>query len=179
MKKLVLVLVMVFVTFFSQAQKVGTFKQVGDKDVRGRLDVYITAGGVEFRVGDTLEIGQPTNDSEFSLVWSTTQLWTAALAGEKVIPLTIYSTGTIGVIKKIQASQRRCYITTYGEGESVAYSMMNFEEAFNSGEVLLPGYMTSDGALAELKKEKSKLDLELITQEQYNIRKAELVAFIR
>jgi len=159
--------------------KTGTFEQVGNKEVKGKLDKYITRSGVEFEVGDTLEIGYPFRNDGFDLVWSTTQLVAAGLNGSQPIPLTSASTGSIGVIKKIYAYQRKCQITTYGKGESVAYSIMNFEEAFNTGEVILPGYMTSDAALAELKKEKSKLDLELITQNDYDKRKQELVKFIK
>ncbi len=39
--------------------------------------------------------------------------------------------------------------------------------------------MTSDEALAELKKTKDKLDLGLITQEEYDKKKAELTPFIK
>jgi hypothetical protein len=39
--------------------------------------------------------------------------------------------------------------------------------------------MTSDDALAELKKAKDKLDLGLITQEKYDEIKAELVKYIK
>lgn len=39
--------------------------------------------------------------------------------------------------------------------------------------------MTSDEALAELKKTKDKLDLGIITQEQYDTKKSELLKYIK
>jgi hypothetical protein len=39
--------------------------------------------------------------------------------------------------------------------------------------------MTSDDALKELKKAKDKLDLGLITKEEYEVRKLELIKFIK
>jgi hypothetical protein len=39
--------------------------------------------------------------------------------------------------------------------------------------------MTSDEALSELKKAKDKLDLGIITQEEYDLKKAELTPFIK
>lgn len=39
--------------------------------------------------------------------------------------------------------------------------------------------MSSDDALKELKKEKDKLDLGLITEEEFNKRKEELIKYIK
>jgi hypothetical protein len=48
----------------------------------------------------------------------------------------------------------------------------------STGEIKGTG-LTSDDALAELKKAKDKLDLGLITQEQYDLKKSELTPFIK
>ena len=60
------------------------------------------------------------------------------------------------------------------------YSIKTFdvETAFIQGELKRNG-VTSDEALEELKKWKSKLDLELITQEEYDAKKKELSAYIK
>lgn len=39
--------------------------------------------------------------------------------------------------------------------------------------------MTSDAAMEQLKKEKEKLEMDLITEEEYNKRKEELMKFIK
>ena len=56
--------------------------------------------------------------------------------------------------------------------------LIQFENALQSGEI--KGYgMSSDDALKELKKEKDKLDLGLITEEESNKRKEELMKYIK
>jgi hypothetical protein len=54
----------------------------------------------------------------------------------------------------------------------------NIEDAITVGEVKSFG-MSSDEALAALKKAKDKLDLGLISQEEYDKIKAELTPFIK
>jgi hypothetical protein len=55
---------------------------------------------------------------------------------------------------------------------------ITFENAVETGELKSFG-KTSDEALAELKKAKDKLDLGLITQEDYDKIKADLVKYIK
>ena len=43
----------------------------------------------------------------------------------------------------------------------------------------MKGHMTSEQALEELSRWKKKLDLELITQEEYDKKKAELIKYIK
>jgi hypothetical protein len=52
------------------------------------------------------------------------------------------------------------------------------EEAMASGEVKTKG-MTSDEAMSQLKKGKDKLDLGIITQEEFDKMKEELVKYIK
>ena len=52
------------------------------------------------------------------------------------------------------------------------------EDGFSSGELVSSG-MTSDQALQELKRAKDKLDLELITQLEYDKIKAKLIKYIK
>ena len=54
----------------------------------------------------------------------------------------------------------------------------NFEEAIAVGEVQTKP-SSSDAALQELKKWKEKLDLQIITQEEYDKKKEELMKFIQ
>ena len=55
---------------------------------------------------------------------------------------------------------------------------VDFENAILNGEIKSFG-MTSDEALAELKKAKDKMDLGLISKEEYETKKSELVKFIK
>lgn len=57
-------------------------------------------------------------------------------------------------------------------------AITNFESAIAQGEVMTSGY-SPDEALQELKRWKDKLDLEIITQEEYDAKKAELMKFIK
>jgi len=55
---------------------------------------------------------------------------------------------------------------------------IQFENALSPDEVKGFG-MTSDEALAELKKAKDKLDLGIITQEEFNVLRSELAPLIK
>lgn len=156
-----------------------TFSEVRNKKVKGFITEYMTESGVIFKTGDTLKIGYPFRNDCFVHVWNTSTLIIAGIAGESPTPLTTTSSGQIGVIKKMRCRSRTLLVTTYGQGESKGLSIINFEEAFKTGEIILPNYLTSDEALSLLKKSKEKLDLELISQEEYNEIKTELIKFIK
>jgi hypothetical protein len=64
--------------------------------------------------------------------------------------------------------------------------MISFKKAFDQFILMIENLkstkddgLTNDEALAELKRFKEKLDLQLITQEEYNQKKAELIKYIR
>ena len=59
-----------------------------------------------------------------------------------------------------------------------SHNTIKFEIALSSGEVKGFG-LSSDDALAQLKKAKDKLDLGLITQEEFEKLKAELAKYIK
>ena len=83
------------------------------------------------------------------------------------------------VIKKMKAGNRLMYVyTTKPQGYVYPLVIVNFESAVLNGEVKSK-VMSSDEALEELKKWKSKLDLELITQEEFDAKKKELSGFIK
>ena len=97
-------------------------------------------------------------------------------------PLPAAQSGTETEIKKIfiSGNKRTGYsvsMRTKGVIGLLNYTI-HFENAMSTGEIKGTG-MTSDEALAELKKAKDKLDLGLITQEEYEKKKAELTPFIK
>ena len=55
---------------------------------------------------------------------------------------------------------------------------IRYEQAVAVGEVIT-NVMSSDDALAELKKQKDKLDLEIISQAEYDSIKAVLIKYIK
>jgi hypothetical protein len=83
-------------------------------------------------------------------------------------------------IKKIRISGSKkmgytLYVTCKAPGQPIT---INLEKAIEVGEVVTSGY-TSDKALKELKTAKDKLDLGLITQEEFDRIREELAPYIK
>ena len=99
-----------------------------------------------------------------------------------ITPLLAAASGTETEIKKIYVAgnKRTGYSVTMRTKGVTGLSnyTIQFENAISTGEIKGSG-MTSDEALTELKKAKDKLDLGLITQEEYDKIKAELTPFIK
>jgi hypothetical protein len=176
MKNLTVIFTVIFIglSLSVYSQKKATYQQVGSKEVKGKISEYTSQNGTVFKIGDTLEVGLPFRNNQFSYLIDKTM----ANMGETVYLTPVY-VGEMCVIKSMKTSMRNLYVATYGSGESKALYIINFEEAFTSGEIVVPGLMNSEQALEELKKAKEKLDLEIITQEEYDALKAKLVKHIK
>ena len=96
--------------------------------------------------------------------------------------------GGVATIKKIECrpvdpfnrKTSGCYIYLVLNRGGLACT--NFEEALATKEIITkadPSDVASDAALEELKKWKEKLDLQIITQEEYDAKKAELMKKIK
>jgi hypothetical protein len=165
---------------FSQNQL--THKEVSELQSRPLserdLDAYESKDGYIYKVGDKVKIGTPSAGRYYSYLFTGDGIITPIVAANSM------SAGHDAEIKKITISGTKrtgFYISLkmkgmigFGDG----YMVTNFETALSTGEIVGSG-MTSDEALAELKKAKDKLDLGLITQEEYDKIKAELVPFIK
>jgi hypothetical protein len=143
---------------------------------RGEYTSYIASDGAVYKVGDRIKIGLPSSNKTFAFITE----------GDGILlPITnlpaSYS-GTETEIKKIfvGGNKRAGYSVTFRTKGITGISnyTIQFENALSTGEVKGFG-MTSDDALAELKKAKDKLDLGLITQEDYDKLKAELSKYIK
>jgi len=143
---------------------------------RGEYTSYIASDGGVYKVGDRIKIGLPSSNKTFAFITE----------GDGILlPITnlpaSYS-GTETEIKKIfvGGNKRAGYSVTFRTKGITGISnyTIQFENALSTGEVKGFG-MTSDDALAELKKAKDKLDLGLITQEDYDKLKAELSKYIK
>ena len=143
---------------------------------KGEYTSYIGSDGAEYKIGDRLKIGVPSTNQTFSFI---TQGDGFLLP---ITNLTAASSGTETEIKRIilMGNKRSGYhvmFRTYGITGLANYSIQ-FENALATGEVKGFG-MTSDEALSELKKAKDKLELGLITQEEFEKAKAELSKYIK
>ncbi len=145
------------------------------KDTKGFHSSYLAKDSIIYKIGDNIKIGNP---SEFTfkniyifqiMGYLKMSLQDAAVLGEnvKIISISVLGNKKKGYRAYVVASSLR----------GVNFSI-DFEKALETGEII-SNIMTSDEALALLKKEKDKLDLEIITQQEYNIIKEKLVKYIK
>jgi len=175
MKKLFLTLGLSIITAIGFSQTVWTSEMVNDatKNVNGIVE-YTASDGSVWKVGERLTLGTASGMNMFTYVSmgdgiiSSVQQATANWGGQEAEIKKIRLTGT----------KRRGYtlwVTCKGPLQPIH---LNIEKAIEVGEVVTDGY-TSDQALEELKRAKDKLDLGLITQEEFNQIKAELSQYIK
>lgn len=143
---------------------------------RGEYTSYVGSDGGVYKIGDRIKIGVPSSNKTFAFITQGDGILTP------LEPLPAAQSGTETEIKKIfiSGNKRTGYsvsMRTKGVIGLLNYTIQ-FENAMSTGEIKVTG-MTSDEALAELKKAKDKLDLGLIKQEEYEKKKAELTPFIK
>ena len=180
MKKLILFAFAFVISVSSFAQKSISYDDLksfskGAMEIM-TFDSYLGSDGYSYKVGDTLKIGMPSSNKTFAFITEGSALQTPYQSN-------VSSAGTNTVIKKIyvNGNNRMGYrITIVGKGICgiCPQYYINMEEAMASGEVKTKG-MTSDEAMSQLKKGKDKLDLGIITQEEFDKMKEELVKYIK
>jgi hypothetical protein len=143
---------------------------------RGEFTSYISKDGSVYKIGDRIKIGRPSSNAMFvyitqgdGILMPITQL-TSNSSGQETEIKRIYVVGN----KRVGYS---VYFRTKGLSGLLNYSIA-FENAIETNEVKSFG-MSSDDALTELKKSKDKLDLGLISQADYDLKKADLVKYIK
>jgi len=175
MKILVLALILAFQVALAQAQSI-TYEQSKNLTKRGFYNEYISKDGWVYKVGDKITIGSASGANQFAYIFE---------GDGAFIPITNLKPASAGldvyIIKIWAAGTRKAgywiNLRTTGLIGMVRYSIM-VENALEAGE-LTPLGMTSDQALEELKRAKDKLDLGLITQEEFDTIKAELAPLIK
>lgn len=152
-----------------------------DLQSRGRFekkyDTYISKDGLVFKVGDRLKIGKPS---------SVNQTFTYIVESDFVTGdgghLSALYSGFETEIKRIRVAGNRNIgyrANFFARGVwGPSTFLIIIEPAIETGEIQT-GRMTPDEALAELKRAKDKLDLGLITLEEYEKIKAELARYIK
>jgi len=178
MKKSLLFLLFVIysMTLFPQELKFEDLKS--DKRPQGPFITYVSKNGTIYKVGDKIKIGVPSSNKTFAFItkgdgimMEPEQLDAKASNSETQIKNII-----IGGLKRTGFYAILRTKGTWG-ALPVSYTVQ-IENALEAGEIKHSGY-TSDEALSELKKNKDKLELGLITQEQYDSTKAVLIKFIK
>jgi hypothetical protein len=174
MKKILLIALTTFVFLNANAQEIN-FKDLATAE-RGEYTSYVGSDGGVYKIGDRIKIGVPSSNKTFAFITQGDGIFMP------IEPLQASSSGTETEIKRIfiignKRSGFSIAMRTKGVIGLLNYTIQ-FENALSTGEIKGTG-KTSDEALAELKKAKDKLDLGIITQEEYDKIKAELVPFIK
>jgi hypothetical protein len=174
MKKLFFICLLAFsINAYSQEIK---YSDLATTTQRGEFTSYIGSDGGVYKIGDKIKIGVPSSNKTFAYITE----------GDGIVlpitPLMAVSSGQETEIKKIfvvGGKRTGYYVAMRTKGfTGLSNYTIQFENALSTGEIKGSG-MTSDEALAELKKAKDKLDLGLISQEQYDQIKADLTKFIK
>lgn len=152
---------------FSQELKYSDMETVK----KGEYTSYTASDGVTYKVGDKIKLGFPSSytNSGFTFIRDSEGQLSANASGQEVEIVTIMVSGHDRIGYKVS-------FYTYAFGWISRYSV-SFENALVTKEVISQG-KTSEEALYELKDEKTKLDLEVISPEEYEKRKLELMRFI-
>lgn len=159
------------------AQEVVKFDDVQNGLVdKGQYTSYIAKDGSTYNVGDKIKFGTPSGvNGKFVTIQKFDIMLNVYVVGAEAI-------NTSAEIKKfrVTGTKRAGYkvqLQTKGMTGIDNY-FVYLEDAILVGEIKSFG-MTSDEALSELKKAKDKLDLGIISQEEYDLKKAELTPFIK
>ncbi|MCW2120727.1 hypothetical protein [Flavobacterium sp. 7A] len=151
------------------------FKDLSNSS-RGEFISYVSQDDATYKVGDRIKIGVPSSNKSFAFITEGDGFLLP------ITNLTASSSGQETEIKKIfvVGNKRAGYTVSFRTKGITGLSnySIQFENALSTGEVKGFG-KTSDEALTELKKEKDKLDLGLITQEEFDKSRAELGKFIK
>lgn len=176
LKNLYLLISLSIISFVSNGQEVKYDDLQKGLITKGQFESYVSKDGSIYKVGDKIQFGNPTGtNGKFVTIQKMDIAGTIYVVGAEAI-------NTSAEIKKIRVggTSRSGYKVSFQTKgmTGVDNYFLNIEDAITVGEVKSFG-MSSDEALTALKKAKDKLDLGLISQEEYDRIKAELTPFIK
>ena len=208
MKK-TLLLALCFALFLGSYAQTVTYQDIQQqksaKELTGRtggdeISAYVASNGITNRKGSSITYGYPTNGKYYLYFKDVTGSWVGTLsedgsnnastnaANQEVYERVANRAGGVATIKKIicqpvdpfnrKISGCKIYLVLNRGG----LACTNFEEALATSEIITkanPEDAASEAAMQELKKWKEKLDLQIITQEEYDAKKAELMKVIK
>ena len=135
----------------------------------GNYTIYHAKDGTTVKVGDVLHINQPAGDQYVYIAQNNIPAGTI-LANKDIV---------ISKIKIYGSKGHKPNVLIGFKGFGMATVYIDYENAILNGEVYNPnGNLNRSEALAILKEKKDLLDLELITQKEYDKFKAELSPII-
>lgn len=172
-----LVLLFLFMMSFTSMAQTLSYQNLATGKAKGTFESYTSKDGNVYKVGDTLLINSPSGvNGQFVNIEAMDILGRKLFVGAHVA-------NTTAVLKKIRVggSKRAGWKAAFQtQGFSSIDNYFFFiEDAVASGEIAMKGVISSDQAIAELKKAKEKFDLGLISEEEYNALKAEYAVFIK
>ena len=140
---------------------------------RGEYKSYTSKDGTVYKIGDTIKIGFPSSEKTFAFVTTGDGIWTP------VQRVQAGASGQRSEIKKIivDGTKRTGYVVYLKTKANIGQYTIQIDNAVATKEIV-SSVMTSDEALAQLKKAKDKLDLGLISQKEYDELKAQLTKYI-
>ena len=176
MKKLFGLFMLTSISMLAYGQEVNYNDIQNGTVTKGQFESYVAKDGSVYKVGDKIQFGSPSGtNGKFVIIQKMDIAGTVYIVGPEAI-------NTSAEIKKIRitGTSRAGYKANFQTKgmTGVDNYFLNIEDAIAVGEIKSFG-MTSDEALAALKKAKDKLDLGLITQEEYDKIKAELTPYIK
>lgn len=148
-----------------------------DKPYKGvEIIEYQAKDGSIYKLGDKITIGFPSTNKSFAFITRGDGLITdiyrvdAEASGQKTEIIKFGISGT-------RRSGFSIWLKTKSPSGIWNYNI-DLENAISKGEIKSYG-LTSNEALEELKRAKDKLDLNLITKEEYELKKSELSKLIK
>lgn len=139
-----------------------TYEEVKNKEVKGKLDTYISKQGESFSVGDTLTIGKPINGQY------------TALSGNN--NHANYIPGSKTIITKLYAFNRHIFV--YSKRGDFKIFEKSLQHVLDNGEIE-SSIMTREQAIAKLMEAKDLLSIDMMTQEEYDKLKEKLSPIIK
>ena len=169
-------LILISPSLFSQELVLKNSDLNEQKRPKGKFTAYESKDGSLYNIGDKITIGVPSSNKTFAFITE----------GDGIIlPITRLLASASGEqveIKRIDVGGSKrtgFYASLRCKGlTGLSNYSIQLENAISVDEVKSFG-MTSDEALAKLKKAKDMLDLELITQDEYDVIKADLIKYIK
>jgi hypothetical protein len=191
MKKIILYATILFVSCFEANAQVLKYEQVKAAQKRSELtkeDIteYISENGTSFKIGDVLKINKPSDGLIFSsMSFRMTKFEMLALDANdaknfnyNVNARTVAQTALKIKSFVIEGDKKKGFSIAANLDGSGHNIQVRIEYGIEIGEIG-EHTMTSEEAMVKLKSEKDKMELGLITAEEYNLRKAELIKFIK
>ena len=172
-----------FIAIFAMLAVVGMLAQTLEhnqlqylQNKQYEFNAYKATDNHTYTIGEEITIGEPSGKLGTYKYITTAMQIAAGGAG-----LTSHQVGKKTIIKNLKLTGMKksgFAVQVVANMAGIGLMYIDFENAIASGEIVGLG-MTSDKALEELKKAKDKLDLGIITQEEYDKIKAELMEFIK